>query len=237
MRIFVFVCEDDAKVLQAKAEIRALFGIGKISVHINDTHEEAVWLAQTYFNANSLKANAIRPFTYEDPRLDRLMDELREFVRARGRKIGDVCAAGSTVLNVLGLRPCSDFDFFASPSEPLSVQSKTLSTVTPEWARFYPQTPDEIVGNPQFHFYFRGVKFAAPEVVLQMKLLRRDGAKDAADIKLLRRVLRCEKFNWASLSQSLRRMGEFLYMKRRVGPMRLIYLLGRPVFTYERRRR
>ena len=47
LRAFVFVCDDLQKVIKSKAEIRDLFNLGNYSVHINDTREEAIWLAET----------------------------------------------------------------------------------------------------------------------------------------------------------------------------------------------
>ena len=202
MRIFVFVCDDADKVLKAKAEIRALFGKGNFSVHINDTHEEAVWLAQTYFNANSLEAIRVRPFAFEDARFDGLIREFKDFVRDRGERLDDVCAAGSTAMNVLGLRPCADFDFFAKNAEKMFVHTETLSVVIPEWARFYPSSPADIIDDPVNHFYCQGVKFVAPRVLLKMKLSRRDGKKDAVDVRLLKRC--CGEGIWARIARALR---------------------------------
>ena len=237
MRILVFVCESAEEVLKAKAEIRALFGKGNFSVHINDTHEEAVWLAQTYFNANSLEAVRLRPFTFEDARFDGLVREFKDFVRARGACLDDVCAAGSTAMNALGLRPCSDFDFFAKDAERMFVHTETLSVVIPEWARFYPSTPADIIGNPSNHFYFQGVKFVAPRVLLQMKLTRRDGKKDANDIRLLKRAVLRSVLGSLDFRSAFSAVRRFVYSKERTGAIRKVRILGVIGFSYSHRRR
>lgn len=237
MRIFVFVCEDDGKALQAKAEIRALFGKGNFPVHINDTHEEAVWLAQTYFNTNSLSAIRMRPFVFEDARFDALIREFKQFVAERGEKLENVCAAGSTTMNVLGLRSCSDFDFFAKDQEKMFVHTETLSVVIPEWARFYPAAPGDIVDNPSLHFYHQGVKFVAPDVLLQMKQKRRDGEKDAKDIRLLKCVLANSFFARMDLKGLLVAVGRIVYKKERTGTVRKVRIFGLIRFSYDRKRK
>ena len=44
----------EKKLVSLKEEIRSDFGCGKHSCHINDTHEETIQIARTYFNDNSI---------------------------------------------------------------------------------------------------------------------------------------------------------------------------------------
>jgi len=167
-----------------------LFNLGNFSVHINDTHEEAVWLAETYFNANAWEVVNRRPFSFEDGRFDGLTDEFRNLVAMRNGDIGDVCATASTVLNVLGIRSCADFDFLCKKGRGLELKSSTLSSVDDHWAQFYPVPVDEIIENPAYHFYFRGIKFTAPAVICEMKRRRKSEPKDKQDIRLLKSAMR-----------------------------------------------
>ena len=74
LRVFVFVCDNLEKVVKVKSEIRSLYNIGNFSVHINDTRDEAIWLAETYFNKNSLEMINSRPFVYEDTKFDDMIE-------------------------------------------------------------------------------------------------------------------------------------------------------------------
>jgi len=191
LRIYVFVCDSAEKVVAAKARIREIYKIGNFSVHINDTREEAIWLAETYFNANSWAVINHRPCCFEDTRFDDMVRELKGFVASRGGSLDDVCATASTVLNVLGLRRCEDFDFLARNGSNLLIQTEqTLSTVGEPWLQYYPLTPDEIIDDPSFHFYFQGVKFASPKIICEMKRRRQSGTKDRDDVLLISQMFR-----------------------------------------------
>src|SRR5699024_9095467 len=54
VRIIAFQSESLESVLKIKKDIRNLFNIDKHSVHITDTHEEAVKMARIIFNANGI---------------------------------------------------------------------------------------------------------------------------------------------------------------------------------------
>ena len=54
LRVYVFVCEDNNKAIDAKKVIRDKIGNGNFPIHINDNHSEAMALANIYFNKNGL---------------------------------------------------------------------------------------------------------------------------------------------------------------------------------------
>lgn len=241
LRVYVFVCDDLGKVVKAKAEIRELYGRGNFSVHINDSREEAIWLAETYFNANSLRALNARPFLFEDARFEAMLEELKAHVAARNGRIGDVCAAASTVLNALGLRRCDDFDFIARQGAGLEIQTeKTLSSVEPEWIRFYPCSDERMLDDPVCHFYYHGVKFVAPEVVVEMKRRRQSGEKDRRDIELLMAMLRPGSLHvWRkNMKKFLSAVAKFIYTKeKRPDGRRKVRILRFIGISYERKRK
>ena len=238
LRAYVFVCDSAEKVVAAKARIREIYKIGNFSVHINDTREEAVWLAETYFNKNSWDVINHRPFCLEDARFDGMMRELKDFVSSRGGSLGDVCATASTVLNVLGLRRCEDFDFLAREGSGLSVQTEeTLSTVVEPWLQYYPLTPDEIIDDPSCHFYFQGVKFASPEIICEMKRQRQSGIKDRDDILLISQMFRpcLRRRVLLSLRKVVERVMKFAYSKEKLPHgVRYVRLFGAR-FSYRRK--
>ena len=127
LRAFVFVCDDLEKVIQVKAEIRALYNIGNYSVHINDTRDEAIWLAETYFNSNSLFMLNRRCFYYEDPRFDNLIEDLKNTAKERNVDIENICASGSTPMNIAGIRKSDDLDFLYCGEKEFDIQTDTLS--------------------------------------------------------------------------------------------------------------
>lgn len=193
LRVYVFVCEKLADVLAAKAEIRALFNIGNFCVHINDTREEAIALAQAYFNKNSLYMINKRPYQYEDQHFDDMVMELRNTTRSKGIDIDDVCGGGSTPLDVFGLRKSDDFDFLYCGNKDFNLQTDTLSNHDTELA-YYPCPKQEIILNPEYHFYYQGVKIITLDVLSAMKQKRHEVPKDVNDCKMIKAFQRGKKY-------------------------------------------
>ena len=53
-----------------------------------------------------------------------------------------------------------------------------------DWVHHYRSPKNEIIYNPDLHFYFHGVKFASLDVVRAMKQFR-DEEKDRRDVQLM----------------------------------------------------
>ena len=187
LRVFVFVCDDLKKVVQVKAEIRAMFNIGNYSVHINDTRDEAIWLAETYFNKNSLNMINNRPFYFEDEDFEKKMDELKQLSKQSHINLEYICCSGSTPLNIYGLRKSSDLDFLYFGDKQFNIQNEILSNHDSE-LQYYPFPKKEIIENPKYHFYFHGMKFISLDVLYLMKKKRNEIPKDRRDCKLIKSI-------------------------------------------------
>lgn len=168
LRAYVFVCDNLKNVRKAKEEIRNIYKIGNNSVHINDTQEEAIEIAQTYFNDNSLFMLNNRPYNFEDKLFDQMLTKLPP----------NVCLAGSTPLNVFGLRKSNDLDFLSL------VPTGNKDEHIGKWEKFYPYNKYEIILNPKNYFYYKGRKIVTLEITKLMKINRNE-AKDLKDIKLI----------------------------------------------------
>ena len=195
MRIFVFVCDDLQKVLKAKAEIRALYNFGNNSVHINDTHEEAICLAETYFNKNSLHFIKRRPFKLVDEQFDKKLDHLKTIAANEGVALEKICCVGSTPLNAYGIRKATDIDYlclddsFTKEDEIISPHDNQL--------KYYKCGKEDMIYNPQNYFYYHGVKICTLSQTLNLKLSRHEFPKDWMDII---RIL--FNFNFVSLDDT-----------------------------------
>ena len=89
----------------------------------------------------------------------------------------------SAVMAAYGLRDCRDLDFLshaepapATPHPGLGCHNKEID--------HYGVHRDEIIYNPQHHFYHRGLKFCTLNVVKVMKWKRRE-PKDLVDLQLI----------------------------------------------------
>ncbi len=185
-RVFVFLCDDLDRVVKAKEEIRAIYNIGNFSVHINDTHDEAVCLAETYFNANSLFCLNHRPFDLEDEVFDRNVDYLKNKAQQLGVALDDVCAAGSTPLNQFLLRHSNDLDYL-SLDERMNIEDDIISPHD-EQLKNYPYSKEELITNPAYYSFYHGVKVISLDVVYRFKRKRRERPKDLRDCRLIRHL-------------------------------------------------
>ncbi len=188
LRTYVFVCDDFQKVVAAKSEIRALFDVGNYSVHINDSHEEAIALAQTYFNKNSLHMINNRSYLYENTKFDDMVDELHKITKYNGIDLDDVCGSGSTPLDIYGIRNSKDLDFLYYGQKTFDIKTETLANHDSELI-YYPYSKQEIILNPKCHFYYRGVKFITLDVLYSMKQNRHEFPKDINDCDLIQKFL------------------------------------------------
>lgn len=192
-RVYVFICDDLNKVVDAKKQIRAIYNIGNFSVHINDTHEEAVCLAETYFNQNSLFCLNNRPFDQEDECFDHNVEYLRDTIIRLGVLLDDVCCAGSTPLNQLLLRHSNDIDYL-SLDERITLEDDKISPHD-EQLKHYPYSKEEIITNPEHYSYYHGIKVISLDVAYKFKKHRGERPKDTGDCRMIRRLQRRSLFD------------------------------------------
>ena len=180
---FAVEFDDDESSRKAKEEIRELFGVGNHSVHINDTYEETMKLARLFFNKNSLI------FTFYGSIQDysnfhAMLNEYREGI---GTGNEDFCVTASSVLSLFGIREGRDLDFLHNSKVDGDFENPLLSSHNKELDD-YTTNLDNILYNPLNHFWWNNIKFAAPNVIIEMKE-KRGEEKDVRDVSMLREKL------------------------------------------------
>jgi hypothetical protein len=183
-RVFVFETKNPKSLPKCKKEIRDLYGIQNHSVHINDRHDETMRIAGMFFNKNSiqfLKRADLKPLD----KFDNLFSKFVDWIYACQDE-EKFCVDASAVLSAYGLRDCRDLDFLKS-GVPCVDPSTEISRHNEE-AKYYDRHIDEIIWNPNNHFYYCGIKFATPEVMIAMKK-KRNEEKDKTDVQLLKGIL------------------------------------------------
>lgn len=177
---FVFmVGEDEASNRTAKERVRGLFNLGNDPIHISDTHEQTVAVAESILNANSIhflnnaKATSFKEFFA-------LFSAYKEWIRVAGHESSRFCVDGSSVLAAYGLRDANDLDYLylgdVAPDSPDALIACHNSEVA-----HYSVGINELVLNPRNHFYFYGMKFVALHRIREMKVHRAE-PKDIGDV-------------------------------------------------------
>ena len=103
LRVVAFQADSLKLVQRIKTGIREIFGMGKHSIHITDTHEEAIRVSRLLFNENALHfLNYALPNKYLST--FEKINELKNFIRYCGYSSNDVLLDSSIVLSLYGLR-------------------------------------------------------------------------------------------------------------------------------------
>jgi len=193
MRMFVVKSNQD-DMQTAKKKIRALFNIANDSVHINDTHAETIRIAQALLNENS-----IHFLNYAQPRYFKVffdcLDAYQKWMADTGLNQEYFCVDGSSVMAMYGIREARDLDFLHFGYDDQIIKHPLIGSHNNE-VHHHITTRDEIIFNPENHFYFNGIKFASLNIVKQMKK-KRNEFKDKVDVNLINAFLRkAELIRW-----------------------------------------
>lgn len=182
LKIYLLESRDLAAIKACKKEIRATVRIGHSSVHATDNHSESIILARTLFNKNSLD-NLNRGKMAHTPRFDAYLEKYKQWLKADKQREEWCCVDSSAVLAAYGLRDCQDLDFLHHGNEQLTTDIEGVDDHN-AFAIHHALPVDEILFDPDNHFFYRGVKFCALPIIREMKH-RRGEAKDFADIALI----------------------------------------------------
>ena len=169
-----------------KEEVRALFNVGKHSIHINDTYEETLRISQAAFNDNSLHfLNHSKNIYF--PHFEHLLATLKHTINNHSLNFHDFCIGGSSTLTAYGLRQGEDLDYLHKFPEHKFVGHSSISSHNTELHN-YGHSKDDILYNPANHFYYQGVKFASLKVIKDLKEKRRE-PKDLVDSDLISPII------------------------------------------------
>jgi tetratricopeptide (TPR) repeat protein len=167
-----------------------------ISCHANTSTAELQHLRATLLDASNLAMIALRPAHGPRPTFLTWLGHFRETLAREGLPLGECCVVGSSTLEVLGLRHSTDIDFTlkANLRHPrfgsgITHLADGVDIVTEGYHRVaaprVATSDDELIDDSHHHFLYRGIKFAAPQIVLDRKDFSRR-PKDIADVELLR---------------------------------------------------
>lgn len=185
---FVVLCPRDsdaeaarAAMRMAKERVRDVCRNGNYPIHINDTADEAIWVARHVFGPNA-PHYLNHAHHVEDQSFSRMQRGFRQWILNTGGRIEDYCIDSGGTMAAYGLRGIGDLDVLAMKNDPwpdlpgISNQSDQLC---------YHDFPlDELIHDPRRSFYHNGLKFISPRTLKAMKA-NRVRPKDIADIALL----------------------------------------------------
>lgn len=166
-------------IKKCKAKIRLLFN-NHHSIHSTDTHRDAIVLARTFFNQNSIDCINHRE-DHHFPLFESYFDEYKKKLASKESEW--FCVDGGAVLAAYGLRDCQDIDVIHFKDSSFSFGSSVLQSHN-SYLEYHTLPLDDILFNPDNYFFYRGIKFCSLQLVKEMKL-RRGEPKDLLDVSLI----------------------------------------------------
>tara|TARA_B100000963_G_scaffold320730_1_gene303485 strand:- start:8860 stop:10311 length:1452 start_codon:yes stop_codon:yes gene_type:complete len=186
VRVIAFQEDELQNVFLIKEKIRELFKIGKHSIHITDTKEEALRVSKLVFNENSIHflnhSNPNRFLSFHNK-----INEFKNFLEENKIDSNHIVLDSGIVLSAYGLRESKDIDFIALDDLNYKKQNGLIDNHDTELI-YHKQNKEELIFNPQFYFYFNDLKFISFKQLYNMKLVRAE-SKDINDIKMMEALL------------------------------------------------
>ncbi|GJM07768.1 MAG: hypothetical protein DHS20C11_00440 [Lysobacteraceae bacterium] len=223
--------KDQTSLVEAKKQFRMAAGVGNFSIHISDTQEETLRLAELVLNRNARHwLNTHRPS--KTPRFDQLRAAFLTSATESSATLDNICLTGSATLAAYGVRDVDDLDYIATQNLPANFDTDDISCHHSQ-AAYYEHALDEIIADPRLHFTFDSLKIASLPVILEMKRIRNE-RKDQADVakceallgnKKIPQPLPDPKLLWLRIRHRLIRILRHNLPKPLLNLARLIYAL------------
>lgn len=186
VRVIAFQEDELENVFLIKEKIRELFKIGKHSIHITDTKEEALRISKLVFNENSIHfLNHSNPNRFLS--FHKKINEFKNFLKENKIESENVVLDSGIVLSAYGLRESKDIDFIALDDLNYKKQNALIDNHDTELI-YHKEKKEELIFNPQFYFHFFDLKFISFKQLYNMKLERAE-LKDINDIKMMEALI------------------------------------------------
>jgi len=202
VKVIAFQADTIEEVLEVKKNVRELCKIGKHSIHITDNKCESVRVSRALFNDNSVHMlNYADPNRYQHVHED--IERVKDFADLNGLDYCDLIIDTSMVLALYGLRQAQDIDLLCNTRKIKHTPSGI--SLHDEELRYYKVGKTELIYNPDYFFYFKGLKFASFNCVFDMKKCRNEN-KDVYDCNMMEALIerrRLKKAKAASLQSLL----------------------------------
>ncbi len=176
--VIAFQSKNIGRVKEIKKKVREINGIGFSSIHITDTKEEAIRIAQLIFNANGLHfLNYATPNRFP---LQSIFEKFKSSLKKEEVPINDIVIDGSVILSLYGIRKNADLDFISAKNYKINGDFDNHQSEI----KYHSSDKEDLVYSPDCHFHYHGLKFISFGALYEMKK-RRGERKDINDLALM----------------------------------------------------
>ena len=215
-----------------KSKFRKIAGIGKSSIHINDSHEEAVMICNTFLNKNTMHfLEKFKPIKGKSFYIN--FKKFKNFINNYKLDKNLIALDGSMILSAYGLRDARDIDYIAHSSiqKELNLNDGSLISLHNNKVRnYYRKNLDDLINDSRNYFLYEDIKFISLKQLKIMKLLRQE-KKDLVDIRLINTLLELNIYNYV-----IARLNQFIFFNiLRIKKLLIIFLKKFNLFTTARK--
>lgn len=182
VKFYFFIFDDLVKILVAKSRLRALFELKNFPVHINDTHDETIWIAEQILTPNSLYfMNHAQPWLSK--KFLRLLNKFHQKINQKELDKDNFCLIDDPVMSAFGLRDTKHINYLYFGEKPSLNLSPEFHAVDEEILS-QKMPIDDLIFDPRNYFYFRGIKFVSPSTLLEVRF-GQNASKFVKDARLI----------------------------------------------------
>ncbi|SES09877.1 hypothetical protein [Salipaludibacillus aurantiacus] len=164
VQMVVFEKENVDNLKKAKLKLQKLSKGDSEAFFLTDDHNQTIELSQVLLNYNSMHfLNNAKP--YKNQSFVKSLDFFKKSLEEKSINKEYICLGNSSVLAAYGIKETFELDFVQHDS--LSNLKEATNIVTKK--RNYNQGKDDLIFNPENHFYFNGIKFVSISLVKKMK--------------------------------------------------------------------
>ena len=170
------------EIIHFKEKCRQLYNIGKHSLHISDYSKDTFRIGASLLNKHSIH--------FLNYGTNNISNETKQLLINYFNKMNDInnndyCLTSSLIMEMYGLRKAKDIDYLHKNNNELKLLKTEIHSG--KWFNYYKTDKNEIIYNPDNHFYFNGFKFVTLNIVKKMKENRKE-KKDIIDINLIKNI-------------------------------------------------
>ena len=169
---------DTNKLIELKEKCRKIFNLEKHSLHMTDYQKDTYRVGCSLLNKNSIHFLNYGTNDISDDS-KKLLIKYYSLIKQNSE---DYCITSSLIMEMYGLRKANDLDYLNFNN--MEINDDKINIHKDKWLKFYHKNKDDIIYNPNYHFYFNGYKLISLEVLKKMKQNRKE-KKDINDLKLM----------------------------------------------------
>ena len=176
----VFTANSLDEVLKLKEKIRNIYKLENHSIHITDSEEEALQLAELLYNYNSVQHLKFG-VPYKFVTVNRRIENFKKNINENGLELSRFIIDGESVLEIFGFCTSKKLTFLTDYRE--------MNLPKIEKSDYYISEVNDLIYNPNNYFIYKGIKFVALEKLLALEKNKKLNVKQRV-YRLMNRCIR-----------------------------------------------